>query len=239
MTHTATTRNRRSPRACTAGVEARLVPTPQHSSLCRGLSTLGSRVLRPQHVGVACAEASARWGHCEPSLEFRAILAASNQEADGARTRRRRRVAAARLAADRRSAGHLVLAALRADARRDARERFSDAVRACRDNCAVDAAERPTLFSARRVARDRFADECLRPPRPSRNARSAARRVRADVVPFRGGGRSTPDRRALESPMAMACLVERAPCLPSRRCSISSRTNSPACVDGARPARFA
>jgi hypothetical protein len=58
MTHTATTRNRRSPRACTAGVEARLVPTPQHSSLCRGLSTLGSRVLRPQHVGVIVSRAS-------------------------------------------------------------------------------------------------------------------------------------------------------------------------------------
>jgi hypothetical protein len=153
---------------------------------------------------------------------------------------RLRRVDAARLAADRRSAGPLVLAARRADALRDAPERFRDAVRACRDNCAVDAAERPSFFSARRVARDRFAERApARPPRPSRNARSAARRVRADVVPFRGGGRSTPDRRAFESPMAIACLVERAPCLPSRTCSISSRTNSPACVDGARPARFA
>src|SRR2546423_3372531 len=38
--------------------------------------------------------------------------------------------------------------------------------------------------------------------------------------------------------MAIACLVERAPCLPSRTCSISSRTNSPACVLGAFPCRL-
>src|SRR5882762_4718530 len=35
--------------------------------------------------------------------------------------------------------------------------------------------------------------------------------------------------------MAMACLVERAPCLPSRMWRISSRTNSPAWVEGALP----
>src|SRR5439155_902304 len=50
-----------------------------------------------------------------------------------------------------------------------------------------------------------------------------------------GGGSLTPDRRAFDSPMAMACLVDRAPCFPSRMCSISSRTNSPACVLGAFP----
>src|SRR5262249_13646347 len=37
-------------------------------------------------------------------------------------------------------------------------------------------------------------------------------------------------RRAFDSPMAIACLLERAPCLPFRMCSISSLTNSPACV---------
>src|SRR5262249_37933794 len=54
-----------------------------------------------------------------------------------------------------------------------------------------------------------------------------------------GGGSFTPARRALESPMAIACLVERAPCFPSRMCSIVSRTNSPAWVEGALPSRFA
>ena len=42
------------------------------------------------------------------------------------------------------------------------------------------------------------------------------------------GGNSTPARRAFASPIAIACFVERAPCLPSRICSISSLTNSPA-----------
>src|ERR1019366_2877306 len=37
---------------------------------------------------------------------------------------------------------------------------------------------------------------------------------------------------ALDSPMAITCLAERAPCLPSRTCSISWRTYSPACADG-------
>jgi hypothetical protein len=39
-----------------------------------------------------------------------------------------------------------------------------------------------------------------------------------------------PALRALDRPIAMACFVDRAPRLPSRIWSISSRTNSPACV---------
>jgi hypothetical protein len=54
-------------------------------------------------------------------------------------------------------------------------------------------------------------------------------------LPFSGGGNFTPARRALESPMAIACLAEPAPCFPSRMWSISSRTNSPALVEGALP----
>jgi hypothetical protein len=42
----------------------------------------------------------------------------------------------------------------------------------------------------------------------------------------------------LDKPIAMACFVDRAPCLPSRMWSISSRTNSPACVLGALPSRL-
>jgi hypothetical protein len=52
-------------------------------------------------------------------------------------------------------------------------------------------------------------------------------------------GSFTPDFLALESPMAIACLVERAPCLPSRTWRISSCTNSPACVVADFPARLA
>src|SRR5919108_6605989 len=65
----------------------------------------------------------------------------------------------------------------------------------------------------------------------------ALRRVSSLTVPFSGGGRATPARRALERPMAIACLVERAPCLPLRMSSISSRTNSPATVLGDLPWR--
>jgi hypothetical protein len=134
----------------------------------------------------------------------------------------------------------LVRAARRAEALRAAADRLRALVRACRASCVFDAAACPSRFSARSVARDRAAETgCFRPLRPWRRACSAERRVREEVVPFLGAGRSMPALRALESPIAIACFVDRAPCLPSRTCSISSRTNSPACVGGARPARFA
>jgi hypothetical protein len=61
----------------------------------------------------------------------------------------------------------------------------------------------------------------------------------ADVErPAGGGGSCTPARRAFESPIAMACFGFFAPCMPSRMCSISSRTNAPACVVGALPSRL-
>jgi hypothetical protein len=53
-----------------------------------------------------------------------------------------------------------------------------------------------------------------------------------------GAGSFTPERRAFERPIAIACFVDRAPCLPSRTWWISSRTNSPACVVGAFPCRL-
>ena len=43
-------------------------------------------------------------------------------------------------------------------------------------------------------------------------------------------------RRASDRPMAIACLVERAPCSPRRILSISPCTNSPAWVEGDLPA---
>src|SRR5207245_117853 len=81
-----------------------------------------------------------------------------------------------------------------------------------------EAAVWPSRFSATSVARERLRD----------GADRAGLRVVRAVPGF--GGRSTPARRAFDSPIAIACLAERAPCLPSRTCSISSRTNSPACV---------
>ena len=62
----------------------------------------------------------------------------------------------------------------------------------------------------------------------SRGIRLAAGRFRR-LFPWRRW-QFHPRPLALESPMAIACLAERAPCFPSRTCSISSRTYS-ACVD--------
>src|SRR6185436_5079839 len=114
------------------------------------------------------------------------------------------------------------------------RERACDF--ACRDSAACDTADEPSRFNAAALARERrgfvrfFACE-----RPARYALCALRRVLSDVVPLRGGGSATPARRAFDSPIAMACFVDRAPCLPERMSSISSRTNSPACVLGDLP----
>jgi hypothetical protein len=75
--------------------------------------------------------------------------------------------------------------------------------------------------------------------RPRLTSAAAFFLVASEVFPLAGGGSFTPSRRALERPIAIACFVERTRCLPRRTCSISSRTNSPACVDGAFPCRLA
>jgi hypothetical protein len=64
-------------------------------------------------------------------------------------------------------------------------------------------------------------------------------RVRLPVAPFFGALSGTPARRAFDRPIAIACLADRAPCLPSRMCSISSCTNSPAAVLAFLPWRSA
>jgi hypothetical protein len=108
--------------------------------------------------------------------------------------------------------------------------------RACLERAFGEAAARLSRLSARVVARERLGDagRCS-PVSAFSYSRAAWRRVLSDTVPGRGGASFTPARRALESPMAIACLVERAPCLPSRMCRISSCTNSPAWVEGDLP----
>jgi hypothetical protein len=132
----------------------------------------------------------------------------------------------------------LVLAPLRAAARRADLGRRRAALLACRESAEREAAERPSRFSARVIARERRADGLRRPRVPARDAYSALRFVFRFA---RAGGRDsfTPERRAFDSPIAIACLVDRAPCFPSRTWCISSRTNSPAWVLGALPSRFA
>ena len=115
---------------------------------------------------------------------------------------------------------------------------FLPALLACRESAVRDAALRPSRFSARLVAAERLGD-AFRPDFPRARSRWACLRVREDALPFRGGLSFTPERRAFDRPIAMACFVDRAPCFPSRTCSISSRTNSPAWVVGALPSRFA
>jgi hypothetical protein len=60
---------------------------------------------------------------------------------------------------------------------------------------------------------------CACGPRPGS---PTARSVSSGLLALDGGGGSfTPARRAFDNPIAIACFVDRAPCLPSRTCSIS------------------
>jgi hypothetical protein len=80
-----------------------------------------------------------------------------------------------------------------------------------------DAAERPSLRKAPLTAVARFLEIVRRPPRLAfAVSRAACRRVRAEAVRLFGGRSFTPARRALDRPIAIACLVDRAPCFPSR-----------------------
>src|SRR5207253_7165639 len=132
-----------------------------------------------------------------------------------------------------------VRAAFFAAAERWADVRFRATEWACRESAFLEAAPRPSRLSAFFVARERVRETAF-PPRlpPFLRSRFAWRRVRFEVAPFFGGGNFTPARRAFDKPIAIACLVERAPCSPSRICSISSRTNSPACVEDDLPFRL-
>src|ERR1041384_2865347 len=129
----------------------------------------------------------------------------------------------------------LVAAAFLAERERDAAERFFAALRAWRESACFEAALWPSRFNAFRVARERFADGRF-PLFALLRSRAACSFVSSED-PFEAG-RSTPARRAFESPLAIACFVDRAPCFPSRICSISSLTNSPACVLAAFPSRL-
>ena len=129
-------------------------------------------------------------------------------------------------------------AAFRAAAERAAGPRFLATAFACRDSAVGLAA----LLPSRSSASDR------RPRSPRRNAgglalaggvgqlRAAASLCRRLAL----GRRLERNARAaaFDKPMAIACFADRAPCLPSRTCSISSRTNSPACVLGVFPSRL-
>src|SRR5947208_3563624 len=130
-----------------------------------------------------------------------------------------------------------VRAAFFAAAERWALLRWRAAERACLESALFEAADRPSRPSAFLIARERLREGALRFA-PFFSSRLALRRVSFEAAPFFGGGNRTPARRAFDKPIAIACLVDRAPCLPSRMCSIVSRTNSPACVEGDLPSRL-
>jgi hypothetical protein len=77
-----------------------------------------------------------------------------------------------------------------------------------------DAVLRGSRFSTLRIARERRRDGCL-PACPARLADFALFFVEALALAG-GRGSFTPARRAFDKPIAIACFVERAPCLPSR-----------------------
>jgi hypothetical protein len=150
------------------------------------------------------------------------------------------RVRAALRAAAFRTCGPFVWTALRADALLARGDRRFAADLACRDSAVFDAADRLSRFNARSAARARVRDGRFRlPPRLAARSADAALCFVRSVALAGGFGSFTPARRAFDKPIAIACFAERAPCLPSRMCSISSRTYSPACVVGALPSRFA
>src|SRR5512132_2479721 len=108
-----------------------------------------------------------------------------------------------------------VRAAFLAEADLCAAVRLCALERACLDSARCDAAERPSFFSAPRTAVARFLETFRRaPPVALAASRAACRRVRAEAVRLLGGGNLTPERRALDNPIAIACLVDRAPCFP-------------------------
>src|SRR6185437_13831189 len=129
-----------------------------------------------------------------------------------------------------------VRTAFAADSSRLAALRCFALDRACFESDSCDTADCPSRFRAFDVACDRVREGFSSwPLSPFSVSRSACFMVFSD--PLFGGGSFTPARRALDRPIAIACLAERAPCLPSFTCSISSWTNSPAWVDGDFPSR--
>jgi len=116
-------------------------------------------------------------------------------------------------AAERRKAGPLVRSAFFAAALRSRALRWRAALRVCADSARRETDDRGSRRSAPRTAPCRRADRsCRRCPRE--RSRRALRRAPAELL--LGAGTFTPERRAFESPIAIACFEERAPCRPPR-----------------------
>jgi hypothetical protein len=109
---------------------------------------------------------------------------------------------------------------------RDAAERLAAAVRACRDRAFLDAALCPSRLSAFKIAREGLLIPFCQ---DSSLSKYHGRLFLSFDVPFFAGS-LTPARRAFESPITIACLVERVPaCLRERARFLLSRILQPAC----------
>jgi len=115
---------------------------------------------------------------------------------DRLRSRVRAALSAAALLPD----APLVRTAFRAALARAAGPRWRALFRACFASAPCDAAAVPSRLSARRAALDRVGD--------------GFRSVGLTAFLPGWGGSLTPARRAFDSPMAIACFADRAPCLP-------------------------
>jgi len=105
--------------------------------------------------------------------------------------------------------------AFAADWRRAVAPLFRAEARACRANAPRLADTLDSRFSAAEAARDRRLAGLWWEP-PFWRSRLACLRVLAEARPFFGACSFTAARLAFESPIAIACFVERAPCFPSR-----------------------
>ncbi|HEY6128904.1 MAG TPA: hypothetical protein VIW23_12050 [Candidatus Acidoferrum sp.] len=96
------------------------------------------------------------------------------------------------------------------------RPRLLAALRVWRASADLDVLDLLSLFNAPEVARDRLGETFLCLDRPLAKSRFAWRRIFALARPAFGAPSFTPARRAFDSPIAMACCGDLAPCFPSR-----------------------
>src|SRR6266536_5099803 len=94
--------------------------------------------------------------------------------------------------------------------------RFAELRLACPDTACRVALFLDSRFKAPDVARERFSAGLWRGLWPASMSCFAFFRIDAGPLGAFGAFNVTPALRALESPMAIACCGERAPCLPSR-----------------------
>src|SRR5262249_21386738 len=127
---------------------------------------------------------------------------------------RRARVRAAFFAATERPRAPLVRAAFFAARERALGPRLTADERAWRASAGFDPAAWPFRRKAPMVDRPRRRDR--RRPGCCGTSVSSSALCRAAAEPPRGGGSLTPARRAFDRPIAIACLADCAPCLPSR-----------------------